>query len=173
MKKSELRQMIHEMLKEELSSIKQSYIKEALDNYNKKERYHGIDDLVSDYNIKVKSKLEGEQPKISGVFHAVDDDASRDILIQVDKPVDIIGARKVLGALFVDFRFTAGYEDLFHNELFWVLEPSNNTIAFWHGRLDDMDIPSGLTDDDDNYDHDYDYDDSNDDELVFDMTTLF
>lgn len=145
MTKSELRQMIREVLKEELSkhkSIKQSYIKEALDTYSKKERYYGIDDLVEDYNIKVEGKL----PKISGVFHAVRDDSSRDILIQVDKSVDIIEARKVLGALFVDFRFTPGYEDMFHDELFWVLEPSHNIIAFWHGRLDDMDIPSGLTD---------------------------
>jgi hypothetical protein len=148
MKKSELRQMIREVLKEELSKHKTSYIKEALDTYSKKERYQGIDDLVKAYNIKVDDKLIGDWPKIRGVFHAVRDDSSRDILIQVDKSVDIIEARKVLGALFVDFRFTTGYEDMFHDELFWVLEPNNDTIAFWHGRLDDMDIPSGLTDDD-------------------------
>ena len=75
MTKSELRTIIREMLKEELSKkTYRSKLQEADKSTSKSQQWHGIDELVSTYNSTYGGNALDEvykYPKVTGVFYSV------------------------------------------------------------------------------------------------------
>jgi hypothetical protein len=140
--KSELKEMIREALKEELS---RKPLKEST-GYGEKFPYTGIDNLIKKYNNKYAghplSAPLADYPEILGAFYAYDQ-GSCDIIIDLDTQIDRVMQYVIIFRLFEDYAKLSDFDELL--DASW-LDDNDTSIAFWYGRLDNLGIDTGLED---------------------------
>jgi hypothetical protein len=141
--KSELKEMIRGAIREELRPAKS--LKES-SGYAEKFPYAGIDHIIDKYNSKyagqsLEPPLEN-YPEILGAFYAYDQ-GSCDIIIDLDAQVPKAMQYVILFRLFEDYTKKGDFDDLLS---FSWLDDNDTSIAFWYGRLDNLDIDTGLED---------------------------
>jgi hypothetical protein len=142
MKKSELRTMIREVLKEELSKKKS-----LTEGYKNIKSLVGteLNSIVDNYNntyAGVSLGHAGTYPGILDVCYSHDPGCC-DIILKLDAPIKKELLYITLFRLFEDYTGDSSFEELLG---FSWLALNDSAIAFWFGRIENFGIETGLDD---------------------------
>lgn len=142
MKKSELRSMIREVLKEEL--FKQKPLTEGYENIKSLSGTE-LNRIVDKYNntyAGVSLEQAGYYPEITDVCYSHDPGCC-DIILKLDAPIKKELLYITLFRLFEDYTRDGYFDELLS---FSWLALQKSAIAFWFGRVYNLGIETGLDD---------------------------
>lgn len=143
MTKKELRTLIREVLKEELK-INKKHLNEGYSN-RVPFSCDNLDEIIEKYNSNYAGESigrnKGAYPAVTRLFYSMDE-GSCDVIIRFSATIHESMREEILKKLFENYTDQGEFPDL----LDYVWQDTPNSIAFWYGRLDNIGIYTGLSD---------------------------